>query len=128
MFLRRMLAVSLFCVVLVASGCGSSHGSLPQQAPPRVAPHGTITGVAQPCAGQSYTSTQYAALTVTVTLSRSGHVINKQMVSGSHIYRFTTAPGSYVVSSLEGIGGSSPVAVKVTARRTTHADIPSHCE
>jgi hypothetical protein len=116
MLIRSIGAGSMVCLAAIASGCASGT-SAPSQ--------GTITGVAQPCFGIAIPADS-AQLAVTVTLSHQGQVVARQTVRGSHTYRFTVAHGSYVVASQEG-EGSSPVNVALSAGRTAHVDIPSHC-
>lgn len=65
---------------------------------------------------------------MTVYLTRGTRAVAQQTVSGSHSYRFLAPPGSYVIATHEGVGGSRPASVTVRPGKTTHADIPSLCE
>jgi hypothetical protein len=111
----RRGAISVVWLAAVASGCGGGSAQASQ---------GTITGVAEPCV--AIPNSPLAAQTVSVTLSHDGHVIARQIVRGLHVYRFSTAPGTYVVSSSEGEGSMS-VHVTVYSGHTVHANIPYTC-
>jgi hypothetical protein len=107
--------ISLIALSAITSACEGSQPPVP----------GTITGVAQPCVGEA-TAVQYAHLTLRVTLSHHGRVVARQVVRGSHVYRFRIEPGAYVVRSLEG-DASHPVHVIVSSRQTAHVTIRSYC-
>jgi hypothetical protein len=86
---------------------------------------GTITGVASPCIG-AITSAGYERLSVTVYLTKGARVVARQTVRDTHVYRFVTPPGDYVVATHEG-EGSKPVPVTVRSGQTTKINIPSYC-
>jgi hypothetical protein len=101
---------------LMAAGCGSASTTA-----------GTITGVASPCIGV-VGPTQYASIPVTVTLRHGSKTVGRQTVRGRHIYRFTAAPGSYLVSTPSDEGdGSLPQHVTVHSGQVATANIPSMC-
>jgi hypothetical protein len=61
-----------------------------------------------------------------VYLTKDARVVARQTVRGTHIYRFVTAPGDYVVATHEG-GASKPIPVTVRSGQTTKTNIPSYC-
>jgi hypothetical protein len=73
------------------------------------------------------TGTQFADLTVRVTISQGSHTVASQAVRGSHVYAFTLPPGRYLVSS-DGLGGSPPTHVDLRAGEVLRTNLYSLCQ
>lgn len=102
---------------LVASGCSTT--SAPTPKPPTV---GIVTGVASPC--WPYPTDKGIGKTlVRVNVSQKGKTVASQSVKGDHIYRFTLAPGHYVVSTPY----SRLQAVIISTGHTVKVDLPDDC-
>ena len=105
-----VLAVSL-------AGCGSASTT------PRVSTtvHGEVTGLAQQCTGLP----RARPTPVEVTLRRDDRLLARQTQLGSHAYRFSEPPGTYVVTTNQSY--VVPVTVRLRAGRVVHADLWAAC-
>jgi hypothetical protein len=119
----RSLRSSVFGLTLVAiaaSGCGSTteSGKASSTQP------GTVTGVASPC-GSLATKAEYAQRAVQVLLSAHSKVVASETVTGTHIFKFTEPPGSYVLTSHQSY--VHPVTVILHTGKTTQVNLYANC-
>jgi len=105
-----VLAVSL-------AGCGRASTT------PGIAAkvHGQVTGLAQQCAGLP----RARPYPVEVTLRRGDRLLARQTQLGSHTYRFSEPPGTYVVTTNQSY--VVPVTVRLRAGQVVHADLWAAC-
>jgi len=82
---------------------------------------GEVTGLAQQCAGLPRARPH----PVEVTLRNSDHVLARHTGLGSHTYRFSEPPGTYVVTTNQSY--VVPVTVRLRARQVVHADLWADC-
>jgi hypothetical protein len=112
----------MFCLVTAVlavwlAGCGSASTT------PGVsrAVHGEVTGLAQQCAGLP----RARPYPVEVTLRKGGRLLARQTKLGSHTYRFSEPPGTYVVTTNQSY--VVPVKVRLRAGQVVHADLWAAC-
>jgi hypothetical protein len=108
---HRILLSVLVLVVLPVSACGGTST-------------GVVTGIAYPCVGPHRTAAQLANIPVRVTIRQRSEVIARQIVRGSHTYRFAVPSGQYVVSSRT----SGPVSIMLHAGEVRRANLLSFCK
>jgi hypothetical protein len=83
-----------------------------------------VTGVATPCVGVT-TSIEYAMMAVGVTISQHSHVVSRQVVRGSHTFRFIEPPGNYELTSDQQY--VSPQSVAVDSGQTVRLTLKASC-
>jgi hypothetical protein len=83
---------------------------------------GVITGVVALCPG-GITAIVPAGLTRLVTVSRSGHIIRRAVVSAPFGFRFSVPPGGYVLRAI----GDQPVVIRVEDGQTVRARLKTIC-
>lgn len=80
-----------------------------------------VTGLAQQCAGPA----RARPFPVKVTLRKGDYVLARQTGLGSHTYRFSEPPGTYVVTTNQSY--VVPVTVRLRVRQVVHADLWAAC-
>ena len=113
---RTVIAVAL--TGMLAAGC-STTSSAPNPSPQRL---GIVTGVASPCWPYAF-NTGIEKARVEVSVLQNGRTVVRQIVRGSHVYRFHLTPSSYVVSTPY----SKAVPVTIIAGQTMRVDLPDDC-
>ena len=113
---KTIIAVAL--TGLLAAGC-SATSSAPK---PSAENLGTVTGVASPCWPYAF-NTGIKKARVEVSVLQNGRTVVRQIVRGSHVYRFHLTPSSYVVSTPY----SKAVPVTIIAGQTMRVDLPDDC-
>jgi hypothetical protein len=82
---------------------------------------GEVTGLAQQCTGLP----RARPSPVEVTLRGGNRLPARETELGSHTYRFSEPPGSYVVTTNQSY--VVPVTVRLRAGRVVHADLWAAC-
>jgi hypothetical protein len=104
-------------VAVSLAGCGRASTT------PRVATtvQAEVTGLAQQCTGLP----RARPSRVEVTLRLGDRLLARQTKLGSHAYRFSEPPGTYVVATNQSY--VVPVTVRLRAGRVVHADLWAAC-
>jgi hypothetical protein len=122
-------AVVVVTLSLVGAACGGPSALTrvppPAHGRPGPSPVTAIVGVAWPCVGAG-SGAALARIPVDVVLASPAKVISHEVVPGGTTYRFTTEPGTYVVSS--NAPYQRPVTVTVRAGQVIHADLAPPCK
>jgi hypothetical protein len=109
-------------VPLVLAACSPSSGTAPR--PPTGSVPALLTGTVYSCVGPPVTPGQYDKLPVFITVSRGGRTVAHQSGHGTMTYRFTVAPGSYVLAGQL----DTPVhTVSVGPRQRANTDLIPDC-
>jgi len=117
MTIRRFVVLLLPAIALV-SGCTTTTSS-------EKSTMGYISGNAQLCQGPYASQQAQAATPVRIELIDENKVVRAETVKGSHNYRFSVPPGTYLVKSDQ--GGTTPKTITVAAGFTRTVDLPSIC-
>ena len=115
----RRFVVLLLSVVAVVSGCTTTTAN------EMTSPVGYISGNAQLCQGPYASQQTQAATPVRIQLIDGHKLVRVETVKGSHNYRFSVPPGTYMVKSDQ--GGTTPKTITVTAGMVRTVDLPSIC-
>ena len=125
---RRALAAVLLNVAVVTTACASAGqattsttGTTTTRPPTMPAARATITGVADACASMVLPG---SLPPVTVSLERSGRVVDRRRISSGSTYRFSVAPGHYVVD----VPPYRPRVVELRAGTLARIDFPDLCK
>ena len=114
---RPKLFLATAAIAVTLAGCGRASTT------PRVSTtvDGEVTGLAQQCAGLP----RARPYPVEVTLRKGGRLLARQTKLGSHAYRFSEPPGTYVVTTNQSY--AVPVTVRLRAGQVVHADLWAAC-
>ena len=115
--LGPMLALVTAVLVVSLPGCGRASTTPNVSAPV----DGEVTGLAQQCTGPA----KALPFPVEVTVRRGGRLLARQTRLGSHAYRFSEPPGTYVVTTNQSY--VVPVTVHLRAGQVVHADLWAAC-
>lgn len=113
---RLVLVTVAFAVAVTGCSSASTSPKVSQQA------HGVITGLAQECSGSPVVPPH----PVEVALHQGDRLIVRQTQLGSHTYRFSEPPGTYVVTSNQSY--VVPITVTLRAGKVAHADLMAACD
>lgn len=104
---------------------GCSQSSSGQASPPPTVVPAVLTGTVYPCVGApALTRAEYNKLQVFITISRGGRPVAHRSGHGTMTYRFTVAPGSYV---LTGQRDTPARTVTVGSHETAKTDLTADC-
>ena len=113
---RRLI---LFALALTFTLAGCSSSSTAPKIPRSV--DGVVTGLAQACSGPPTAP----AHPVVVTIHQGDRLVAQQTRLGSHVYRFSEPPGTYVVGTNQ--SNAVPITVTLQAGTIVQADLISDC-
>lgn len=89
-------------------------------------PSATVTGIAEPCVGALPVAHSYRDIPVRVVLFQTTREVANEVVTGSHTFRFSVAPGAYVVTSNQATVRGQSFALR--PRQVGHVDLLTLCK
>ncbi len=116
------MAGSIVGVAALLAGCSQSSGQ--PSPPPKPAP-AVLTGSVYPCTGApGLTHRRYDELRDFITVYRGGRLVAHRSGHGTMTYRFTVAPGRYV---LAGQPDTPTRTVRVGPHQVVGTDLAADC-